>query len=241
MEEFHEWLASGGDGVERSLPACEMIPAAERRRMPKTAKLALQAAQDACAAAGTDPSSIASVFSSIIADTETTDQICSALAKPNKFLSPTKFHNSVQNAAAGYWAIGTQNHEPCSYVAGGLSSFAAALMELGTQCLTEQRKGLLVSYEMGGKTPFTDILSQEEDFACALVLEPAANSGPVINMKLVAGSPPPEVASNNELQNYINKNPGAAGLELFAAMATGGSCGWPVSATSWLEVSCSDA
>ena len=35
-----------------------------------------------------------------------------ARASPEREVSPTRFHNSVHNAPAGYWSIATRSHEP---------------------------------------------------------------------------------------------------------------------------------
>ena len=91
--------------VPRPSPA--LLPPAERRRAPDTVALALEVASRACEAAGRDPKSLSSVFASTHGDLAISDAICDTLAKTPSLTSPTKFHNSVHNAAAGYWTIGT--------------------------------------------------------------------------------------------------------------------------------------
>ena len=44
-------------------------------------------------------------------------------------LSPTRFHNSVHNAPAGYWSIATQSREPSTSLCRDDESFQAALLE----------------------------------------------------------------------------------------------------------------
>src|SRR3546814_16767116 len=58
-------------------------------------------------AAGRDPASLPSVFASTHGDLPIMDYMCATLASEPRTISPTKFHNSVHNAAAGYWTIGS--------------------------------------------------------------------------------------------------------------------------------------
>ena len=86
-------------------PAPRLLPANERRRAPDTVAVALEVALAACEAAGADPATLPSVFASTHGDLGITDYICTTLASDARALSPTKFHNSVHNAAAGYCTI----------------------------------------------------------------------------------------------------------------------------------------
>src|SRR5215472_16389733 len=47
------------------------------------------------------------VFTSSGGDGENCHEMCEVLATPERQLSPTRFHNSVHNAPAGYWGIAT--------------------------------------------------------------------------------------------------------------------------------------
>ena len=59
------------------------------------------------------------MFASTYGDLAITDYMCSTLAKAPMTLSPTRFHNSVHNAAAGYWSIATACRQPyCALGAG---------------------------------------------------------------------------------------------------------------------------
>src|SRR5688572_11813713 len=88
-------------------PAPEILPAVERRRAAESVRYALSAAQEALAMSGISTRDTASVFASSGGDGHTLHQICEALAGPERAVSPTRFHNSVHNAAAGYWSIAT--------------------------------------------------------------------------------------------------------------------------------------
>ena len=110
-------------------PAPDLLPANERRRAPDSVLLALQAAQSACADADCDPASLPSIFASTHGDLAITDYMCATLRDAPAEMSPTKFHNSVHNAAAGYWTIGTGCHRPATALSAYRATFAQGLLE----------------------------------------------------------------------------------------------------------------
>src|SRR5688572_21861664 len=89
------------------LPSPVLLQAAERRRSSAIVKLTLATGLEALAAAGLDAASLPSVFSASGGDGENCHAICEMLASDDRRISPTRFHNSVHNAAAGYWSIAT--------------------------------------------------------------------------------------------------------------------------------------
>ena len=54
-----------------------------------------------------DAATLATVFSASGADGHNCHALCEQLATDDRQLSPTRFHNSVHNAAAGYWSVAT--------------------------------------------------------------------------------------------------------------------------------------
>ncbi|MET0042628.1 MAG: beta-ketoacyl synthase chain length factor, partial [Candidatus Thiodiazotropha sp. 6PLUC3] len=84
-----------------------------------TIKIALQAAEEALRDYS-DSEGVLSVFSSSEGDLDIIDQICLALSQEDRPVSPTQFHNSVHNAPAGYWSIGSGSHQGSTSL-GGLS------------------------------------------------------------------------------------------------------------------------
>ena len=93
------------------LTASALLPAAERRRTGAPVKLALAVGHEAFTNAGRDAATTATVFTSSGGDGENVHQICETLASTDREVSPTRFHNSVHNAAAGYWGIATGSRE----------------------------------------------------------------------------------------------------------------------------------
>ncbi len=133
--------------AEIILTASTLLPPAERRRTTDTVKLAMTVGSEAIAHAGLRAEDTASVFTSSGGDGKTITAILEVLASPLREVSPTRFHNSVHNAPAGYWSIATQCREASTSICAYDYSFAAGLLEAATRALAEQSPVLLVAYE----------------------------------------------------------------------------------------------
>lgn len=123
------------------------IPAMLRRRSSQAMQLAFSAASAVCAQTGRSPAELPAIFASVAGEIQTTDQICIELAKPNGLISPSAFHNSVQNTAAGYWSIANQCTQAASALAAGRDTFAMALLEAWCQLACQGGELLLVCYD----------------------------------------------------------------------------------------------
>jgi len=88
-------------------PTASLLAPAERRRAPDSVLLALEVAEQAAKMAAREGSTLRGVFASDHGDLGINDYLCATLTQAPEQLSPTKFHNSVHNAPAGYWAIAT--------------------------------------------------------------------------------------------------------------------------------------
>ena len=87
------------------LPPPAALPPAERRRTGAVVRLALAIGFEAISRAGVAASELPTIFSSSGGDGANCHEICVTLASGDRQLSPTRFHNSVHNAASGYWSI----------------------------------------------------------------------------------------------------------------------------------------
>ncbi len=125
----------------------DSIPAALRRRSSQAMQLAFSAAADVCAETGRSPAQLSAIFASVAGEIQTTDQICTQLVKPDGLISPSAFHNSVQNTAAGYWSIAHQCRQAASALAAGIDTFAMALLEAWCQLACQSGELLLVVYD----------------------------------------------------------------------------------------------
>lgn len=162
------------DGAKGPKPS--VIPANERRRAPLPVRLAVESSSQACQQAGLQASDLASVFVSGLGDTQLTDYMCKVLAGENKSLSPTKFHNSVHNAAAGYWTISTDCMQAANSVAGFNESVSLTLMEALVQANAEQRPMLLTFYDAPSSPILKELLENEQPFAVSIIVSPSANA-----------------------------------------------------------------
>jgi len=154
-------------------PAPSMLAAAERRRATDTVALALEVASAAARAAGRDPANLRSVFVSCHGDLSVNDYMCSTLAATPTLLSPTKFHNSVHNATAGYWTMGAACHASSTALTAYDQSFAAGLLQAGIQAAADGEPVLLVCYDIAASGALASVTQSTGMLAAALVLAPA--------------------------------------------------------------------
>lgn len=154
-----------------------LLPPNERRRATASVKLAFRAAEDAVTAARADARQLASVFSSSDADMTVLHRICDALAKTPRVISPTDFHNSVHNAASGYWSIGVGSMAPTTTVSAYDASFTAGLIE--AVALTRDRGAdvLLVVYDATAPQPLAAKRPLAVTAGVAMILGPVTTGG----------------------------------------------------------------
>lgn len=205
-------LLAGAAVEEGTRPAPALLPPNERRRAPDTVLVALEAAQAACLDAGRDPSTLPSVFVSTYGDLAITEHLCQTLATAPLELSPTRFHNSVHNAAAGYWTIAAGAMEPATAIS---ADFAMGLLEALAQLATGADAVLLVGYDGQAPGLLRQVAQTEGLLGGALVLGPATAGRPRLRLALVDGEAP-VVAAPVAAGNAI-----APLLVLFAAIARG--------------------
>ncbi len=160
-------------------PAPEMLPPAERRRAPDSVTIAIDVAAHACAAAARDPAELPSVFATTHGDLTITDQLCETLAKTPLHTSPTKFHNSVHNAAAGYWCIATGCLAPYTTVSVSRYSYAAGLLEAFVQAWSDETSVLYVAYDIEACGPLVPVATSRGLLGAGLVLGPRRLPGSV--------------------------------------------------------------
>ncbi len=208
-------------------PAASMLPPNERRRAPGSVLLAVEVASQAVTMSGLDAAQLACVFSSSHGDQPITDYMCATLANAPAELSPTRFHNSVHNAPAGYWTMASGCHAPSNAVCAHHASFGAGLLEAATQVLAEQRALLLVCSDTAGSGPLNEVTGCPEPFGCALVLTPAADDRTMatLELTLVPGSIEPTPPVSPVPPTWVAHSPSARALPLLTLLATGtGAC-----------------
>ena len=201
-----------------SRPSPQLLAPNERRRAPATVAVALEVALAACRDAGRDPATLASVFASTHGDLAITDYMCATLASAPDTISPTRFHNSVHNAAAGYWTIGAGCTRAATALSAFDASFAQGLVEALAQ-LQEHEAVLLVGYDGPSSGPLRAIDPSEGLLGGALVLSRQLRPGAQrLRGTLVDARVPPPTGA---LAAIAGDNAMAPMLPLFEALARG--------------------
>jgi hypothetical protein len=147
-----------------------ILPLNERRRATPAIKLAFRAAEDAMQGTSLPAASLATVFASSDADLAIIHRICLALTATPRLVSPTDFHNSVHNAAAGYWSIAAGARAASTAISAHDGSFAAGLVEACSQVVVDGSDVLLVAFDFPAPEPLHAKRSIAHPAAAALVL-----------------------------------------------------------------------
>jgi hypothetical protein len=202
-----------------SRPSPQLLAPNERRRAPESVAVALQVALDACAAAGRDPATLPSVFASMHGDLAITDYMCTTLASDPASISPTRFHNSVHNAAAGYWTIGAGCVQPTTAISSFDATFAQGLLEALVQLHAGAPAVLLAAYDAPSVGPLAQVSPSTGLLGGALVLANEGGTGRRrLRCSLVDADAP---APDGPLAQVAGGNAMAPMLALFQALASG--------------------
>lgn len=196
-------------------PSPQLLPPNERRRAPDTVAVALDVALAACAMAQRDAKVLPSVFASMHGDLAITDYMCATLAGDASAISPIRFHNSVHNAAAGYWTIGAGAMAPATAISAFDATFAQGLLEACAQLAAGAEAVLLVAYDSASAGPLTQVSASHGLLGGALVLS-RSGRGARITVALVDGEPD---AAVGPLALHAAGNAMAPMLPLFDALA----------------------
>jgi len=200
-------------------PSPQLLAPNERRRAPDTVAVALEVALAACQDAGREPRDLPSVFASTHGDLAITDYMCATLADDPRSISPTRFHNSVHNAAAGYWTIGAGCTQATTAISAHQASFAEGLVEALVQLAAGEEVVLLVAYDGSATGPLASISQSTGVLGGALVLSRAGKPGaPRIAVTLAQGDAP---RPSTPLSGLAGDNAMAPMLPMFEALATG--------------------
>lgn len=204
-------------------PSPQVLAPAERRRAPDTVALALEVAAASMAGSGRNAADVPCVFVSAHGDLSINDYMCSTLATDPTVLSPTRFHNSVHNAAVGYWTIGTGCMAASNSVSAYENSFAAGLLEAAVQCAADQSPVLLVGYDTPTVGPLTSVTDSQGLLAVALVIAPERTARSVAaldwSMDGSGGGGNPPAPLSEAAKTLAHINPMAHALGLFEALA----------------------
>lgn len=201
------------------LPPADALPSAERRRVGVPTKLSLAIGFEAVRHAGVDPSQLAVVFSSTGGDCDNCHAILEALASADRQISPTRFHNSVHNAPAGYWGIATRSQAASTSLCAFDATFGAALLEASTQVLSSGAPCLVAAYDTAYPEPLNALRPIPYPFGVALVLRPTRSAASLARLSLTLEDTPVDRCDDPTLEFLRAQIPAARSLPLLQRLA----------------------
>ena len=205
-------LASGAawEATPFTPPPPALLAPTERRRTSPAVRLALALATEAAEASGLPPDSLDTLFASSNGDGQVIGAILAALHEREVAISPTQFHNSVHNAAAGYWGIAAGSQRASTSVGGHDWVFASGLLQAAIQVAATGQPLLFCASDTPLDPPLAAMRPTGCAFGFALVLAPG---GARPGLRISYEAEPWEAAPP------LLDNPCARGLPLLAALA----------------------
>ena len=205
------------------VPAAEGLPSAERRRVGVPVRLALSVGHEAFSAAGRDAAQTATVLASSGGDCDNIHQLCETLAGADRAISPTRFHNSVHNAAAGYWGIATRSRAASTSLSCHDASFAAGLLETAAQCAADGVAVALIAYDHPYPQPLAALRPIADSFGVALVAAPQRTGRALaaLDVDYIPRPAPATRVPDDALERVRTGVPAARSLPLLQLLARG--------------------
>lgn len=206
-----------------ALPPLALLSPTERRRTGPVARLAMLVAMEASETAGIAPGSLRSVFGSSNGDGAVVTSILEVLASADPQVSPTQFHNSVHNAPAGYWSIGTGSAQPATCLGAHDGTFAASLLKSMAELRVEREPVLLCVYDAPMPEPLASLRPTGAAFGAGLVLTPERTGTALACLRVEYRPDPPAPGADlprcPALHALSQANPAARALRLLEALA----------------------
>jgi hypothetical protein len=159
------------------------------------------------------------VFAASGGDGQNCHVICETLAGEDRALSPTRFHNSVHNAPAGYWSIATRAMAPSNVLSAYDGSFAAGLLEALCQVAVDGVPTLLIAFDTDYPAPMREVRPIPDAFGVALVLAPTQSAHTLARIDARLTDTPATVLAASEFEALRLGNPAARALPLLDALA----------------------
>jgi hypothetical protein len=134
-------------------------------------------------------------------------------------ISPTRFHNSVHNAAAGYWSIATGAKAPSNALCAFDASFAAGLLEALAQARVDRTRVLLIAYDAQYPPPLYAKRPIPDAFGVAFVLSPEPGPAAVARLAVSMSDSPADRMSDPAIEALRASIPAARSLPLLQQLA----------------------
>ena len=205
------------------LPAPNILPPAERRRASRIVKLTLAIGLEAAAQAEAEVGTLATVFTASGADGYNCHALCEQLATDDRQISPTRFHNSVHNAAAGYWGIATKSMAPCQVLCAYDASFGAGLLDALAQVVVDRQPTLLIAYDSEYPEPLHSKREIPDCAGVALLLMPEKTTRSLARITVTQTAKPADILTDSGMESLRQKIPALRCLPLLQKLARGES------------------
>ncbi len=205
-------------------PMPSILPMNERRRSSGVVRWSLQVAQEAVQQSQISSKDMATVFASSGGETEILHKICHSLTASTPMVSPTLFHQSVHNAAVGYWSIASGSQRPSTSLSCYDASFSGGLLESATLLSVNQEKFVLfVACDIAAPFPLNEARPLTAPFAVAMVLSQHALPMSLAKLTITLLSEPletpPTTMPHASLEQLRSGSPAARSLPLLVAIA----------------------
>jgi hypothetical protein len=205
------------------LPAPDILPPAERRRASRIVKLTLAVGLEAAIQADADVGTLATVFSASGADGYNCHALCEQLATDDRQISPTRFHNSVHNATAGYWGIATKSMAPCQVLCAYDASFGAGLLDALAQVVVDRQPTLLIAYDSEYPEPLHSKRDIPDCAGVALLLMPEKTDRALARIAVTQAAGQGDLLADSGMESLRQKIPALRCLPLLQKLARGES------------------
>ena len=207
--------------VPTQLPPPAILPPAERRRASRVVKLTLAIGLEAAAHGNANVATLATVFSASGADGHNCHALCEQLASDDRQVSPTRFTNSVHNAAAGYWGIATHAMAPCQVIGAYDATFGAGLIDALGQVALDGQPTLLIAYDSEYPEPLFGTRPIPDVAGLALLLTPERNERSIARLSLNPSADAAATFADPALESLRLAIPALRALPLLQALAQG--------------------
>lgn len=207
------------EAVRLAAPA--ILPATERRRAGTAVKLSMAVGLAAVEDADADAAQLPNVFSSTGGDCDNCHNLLEVLASSERMVSPTRFHNSVHNAPAGYWGIATQCTEASTSLAAYDATFGAGLLETVTQAHSAGKPCLLISFDTAYPEPLYAQRPIPYPMGVGMVLSPVRTAASKAVLQLNFSQEAPATMEDAQLEALRQSIPTARCLPLLRLLASG--------------------
>jgi hypothetical protein len=197
------------------------LPPNEARRATDLVRMAFRVCENLMENTLQPMSECANVFASSGGDYPVINQICRSLCESERFVSPTLFHNSVHNSAAGYWSIATGSRLPSNSLSAFDDSFCLGLFDAINLCQSEQVPTLLVVYDIKTPYPLSEKRNISVEFGVAFLLNPRRDANSIAGFKLSSvGKNVNATSAINLFESLRLSNPAARCLPLLENLAS---------------------